>query len=66
MQRLAQITPRRQMRELLGADTVLTPVRRSGRLVGTPPVGGRAVVDSIAELPEGMDIGYMPNASLMD
>ena len=60
--RFAQVTPGRQMRELLGTDVVITPVRRSSRLVGR----GGLEVDSIHELPEAMDFGYMPNENLMD
>jgi disks large-associated protein 5 len=61
--RFAQVTPRRQMRELLGTDIVITPVRRSSRLLSR---GDDAAVDSINDLPQQLDFGYLPNDNLMN
>lgn len=61
--RFAQVTPRRQMRELLGTDVVITPVRRSSRLVSR---GDDSAVDSINDLPQQLDFGYLPNDNFMN
>ena len=56
-------------RELMGADVLMSPVRRSLRLTNKSDTPGDSrrgnyQVSSLAELPDELDIGYLPNKAL--
>ena len=51
------------------ADVIMSPARRSLRLAGKCGTGGPGshgnyLVSSLNELPEGLDVKYLPNKAL--
>ncbi|KAI8498479.1 phosphoprotein phosphatase [Branchiostoma belcheri] len=64
--RFAAITPSKKMRDYMGTDVVMSPVRRSMRLesagASNPP---QTVVRNLHDLPAEVDYGYQPNKSVL-
>jgi len=63
----AQITPSKKMREMLGTDLVITPVRRSARKAPHPAmlVEKTLTVDNISEI-SNPEFAFVPNHALRD
>eukprot|EP01134_Creolimax_fragrantissima_P005758 CFRG5758T1 len=63
----AVVTPSRRMREYLGTDNVITPVRRStrhGLEVESQKRGHTLCFDDVDDIPNSGELGYVPNPSL--
>jgi hypothetical protein len=63
------VTPSKRVRERMEADVIMSPARRSLRLAGKCGTGGPGshgnyLVSSLNELPEGLDVKYLPNKAL--
>ncbi|XP_035686138.1 uncharacterized protein LOC118422601 [Branchiostoma floridae] len=64
--RFAAITPSKKMRDYMGTDVVMSPVRRSMRLESAGAVNPpQTVVRNLHDLPEDVDYGYQPNKSVL-
>ena len=53
-------------REVMEADVIMSPVRRSLRLTGKSDPGSHDdyQVSSLKELPDDLEVGYLPNKAL--
>ncbi|XP_066283370.1 microtubule-associated protein futsch-like isoform X3 [Branchiostoma lanceolatum] len=64
--RFAAITPSKKMRDYMGTDVVMSPVRRSMRLESAGAASlPQTVVRNLHDLPEDVDYGYQPNKSVL-
>ena len=65
MKCFAAINATPDMKDLLGTDLVMSPVRRSSRLRHVSGPAQQMVVDKLAEMPDEVNYGYQPNVSLL-
>eukprot|EP00123_Amoebidium_parasiticum_P017629 comp23922_c0_seq1/m.42217 comp23922_c0_seq1/g.42217 ORF comp23922_c0_seq1/g.42217 comp23922_c0_seq1/m.42217 type:complete len:989 (-) comp23922_c0_seq1:23-2989(-) len=58
------ITPSKAMRDLLGTEVVMSPVRRSSRLEPKVQVQQKLTFDTVKDVPEDLEFGYAPNKAI--